>query len=143
GLGYGKDKKWFLGAEYSFQQLSTFQNAFLKIQNQEYSDASAISIGGYFVPDFASFDKYFRRVTYRAGLRYDKTGIIVNDKEIDNLGITFGLGLPLGGSFSNINLGFELGKRGTTAADLIEEKYFKVNIGLSLNDRWFLKRKIN
>lgn len=143
GLGFGKDKKWFLGAEYSFQQLSSFENTFLKIQNQEYKDASAMAVGGYFVPDFASFDSYFKRVTYRAGLRYDMTGIVVNEKEIDNLGITFGLGLPLGGSFSNVNVGFEWGKRGTTAADLIEEKYFKVNIGLSLNDRWFLKRKIN
>jgi len=143
GLGFGKDKKWFLGAEYSFQQLSSFENAFLEIQNQEYTDASAMAVGGYFVPDFASFDSYFKRVTYRAGLRYDMTGIVVNEKEIDNLGITFGLGLPLGGSFSNVNVGFEWGKRGTTAADLIEEKYFKVNIGLSLNDRWFLKRKIN
>ncbi len=143
GLGFGKDKKWFLGAEYSFQQLSTFENAFLEIQNQEYTDASAMAVGGYFVPDFASFDNYLKRITYRAGLRYDMTGIVVNEKEIDNLGITFGLGLPLGGSFSNVNVGFEWGKRGTTAADLIEEKYFKVNIGLSLNDRWFQKRKIN
>ena len=143
GLGFGKDKNWFLGAEYSFQQLSAFENVFLEIQNQEYTDASAMAIGGYFVPDFASFDNYLKRITYRAGLRYDMTGIVVNEKEIDNLGITFGLGLPLGGSFSNVNVGFEWGKRGTTAADLIEEKYFKVNIGLSLNDRWFQKRKIN
>ena len=51
---------------------------------------------------------------------------MINGKEINNFGITFGLGLPLGGSFSNINLGFELGRRGTTDADLIEESYFKV-----------------
>lgn len=143
GLGFGEDKKWFLGAEYSFQQLSTFENRFLEIQNQEYKDASAISVGAFYIPDYTSFDGYFKRVTYRAGLRYDMTGIVVNEKEINNLGITFGLGLPLGGSFSNLNIGLEWGKRGTTAADLIEEKYFKVNLGLSLNDRWFQKRKIN
>ncbi|NNJ88819.1 MAG: hypothetical protein HKP53_05410 [Eudoraea sp.] len=143
GLGFGEEKKWFLGAEYSFQQLSTFENRFLQIQNQEYKDASSYALGALYVPDYTSFGSYFKRVTYRAGLRYDMTGIVVNEKEIDNFGITFGLGLPLGGSFSNLNLGFEWGKRGTTAADLIEEKYFKVNIGLSFNDRWFQKRKIN
>ncbi len=143
GLGFGEDKKWFLGAEYSFQQLSTFENRFLQIENQEYIDASAYALGAYYIPDYASFGSYFKRVTYRAGIRYDMTGIVVNEKEIENLGITFGLGLPLGGSFSNLNLGFEWGKRGTTAADLIEEKYFRVNIGLSFNDRWFQKRKIN
>ncbi len=143
GLGFGEEKKWFMGAEYSFQQLSTFENRFLQIQNQEYKDASSYALGAHFIPDYTSFGSFFKRVTYRAGIRYDMTGIVVNDKEIDNFGITFGLGLPLGGSFSNLNLGFEWGKRGTTAADLIEEKYFRVNIGLSFNDRWFQKRKIN
>lgn len=143
GLGFGEDKKWFLGAEYSFQQLSTFENRFLKIQNQEYTDASSYALGAFYIPDYTSFGSYFKRVTYRAGLRYDFSGVVVNEKEIQNFGITFGLGLPLGGNFSNLNLGFEWGKRGTTAADLIEEKYFRVNIGLSFNDRWFQKRKIN
>ncbi|GGD53690.1 hypothetical protein [Muriicola marianensis] len=143
GLGFGEDKKWFLGAEYSFQQLSTFENRFLRIQNQEYTDASSYAMGAFYIPDYTSFNSYFKRVIYRAGVRYDFTGIVVNGKEIQNFGITFGLGLPLGGSFSNLNLGFEWGKRGTTAADLIEEKYFGVNVGVSFNDRWFQKRKIN
>ena len=132
-----------MGAEYSFQQLSSFENTFLRIENVTYNDASSIGFGGYFIPNYSSFTNYFSRITYRAGLRYDQTGMIVNNKEINNFGITFGFGLPLGSNFSNLNLGFELGRRGTTDAGLIEESYFKVNVGLSLNDKWFIKRKIN
>ncbi|RYC51956.1 hypothetical protein [Flagellimonas olearia] len=143
GLGFGEDKKWFLGGEYSFQQFGDFENTFLGLENVTYNDAATYSFGGYFVPDYRSITSYFKRVTYRAGLRYDVSGLVVNNKEINNFGITFGLGLPLGNSFSNLNLGFELGRRGTTDANLIEESYFKVNVGLSLNDRWFVKRKIN
>ncbi|SDQ06635.1 hypothetical protein [Flagellimonas zhangzhouensis] len=143
GLGFGENKKWFLGAEYSFQKMSDFENRFLGLENASYIDASTYAFGGYWVPDYRSLSGYFNRVTYRAGLRYDKSGMVVNNKEINNFGITFGLGLPLSGNFSNLNLGFELGRRGTTDADLIEESYLKVNIGLSLNDRWFRKTKIN
>lgn len=144
GVGYGEDRKWFLGAEYSFQGLSDYSNNFLDTQNLVYEDASALALGGFIIPDFDSFDNYLKRITYRAGLRYDKTGMMVNDKEINNFGITFGVGLPLSRLIpSNLNLGFELGRRGTTSADLIEESYFKVNVGLSLNDLWFVKRKIN
>ena len=143
GLGFGEDKKWFVGAEYAFQGLSSFENRFLGADNLRYKDASSFAFGGYFVPDYGSFSSYFKRITYRAGIRLDKTGMEVNNKDINNFGITFGLGLPLGGSFSNLNLGFELGRRGTTDADLIEESYLKINIGLSFNDRWFQKRKIN
>ncbi|SDD57889.1 hypothetical protein SAMN05421636_10192 [Pricia antarctica] len=143
GVGYGEDMKWFLGVEYSFQKLGDLSNEFLEIDNLVYGDASMIALGGFYTPDRNSFESYFKRITYRAGLRYDKTGMVVNNKDIKNLGITFGLGLPLGNGLSNLNLGFELGRRGTSAAGLIEESYFKVNIGLSLNDQWFQKRKIN
>ncbi len=143
GLGYGEDKKWFVGGEYSFQALSSFSNDFLGQENVAYQDASTIAVGGFFIPDYRSISSYLKRITYRAGMRYEQTGLLVNDKEINNFGITFGFGLPLGGNFSNLNVGFELGRRGTTDAGLIEESYLKLNVGLSLNDKWFIKRKIN
>lgn len=149
GLGFGQNKKWFIGGEYSFQQLSAFSNDFLGQENVAYEDASVMAFGTYFIPDYRALSGYLNRITYRAGLRYEQTGLIVNDKEINNFGITFGFGLPMNGvtggptSFSNLNIGFELGRRGTTDAGLIEESYFQVNVGLSLNDRWFQKRKIN
>lgn len=147
GLGFGEEKKWFLGGEYAFQQLSTFENAFLGQENVRYDDASTLAIGGYYVPDYAALSGIFNRITYRAGLRYDQTGLIVSDKAINNFGITFGFGIPITGTgsdrFSNLNVGFELGRRGTRAAGLVEESYLNINIGLSLNDRWFLKRRIN
>ena len=143
GIGYGEDRKWFVGAEYSSQGLSSFTNEFLGVENLVYKDASTYALGGYFIPDYSAFKGYLKKITYRAGIRFNKTGMVVNNKDINDFGITFGLGLPLGGSFSNINLGFELGKRGSSASDLVEESYFKVNIGLSLNDLWFRKRKIH
>lgn len=146
GVGFGQDRKWFLGAEYSFQELSAFENVFMGANNVSYNDGSTIAFGGFFIPDYASITSFFNKVTYRAGLRYEKTGMVVSEKDINNFGITFGLGIPLGartGSFSNLNLGFELGRRGTSANDLVEESYLKVNLGLSLNDKWFRKRKIN
>jgi len=143
GIGLGRDMKWFLGGEYGFQGLSSFTNDFVDVENLEYEDASFFALGGFFVPDHDAFQGYFKRITYRAGLRYERTGIVLNDTAINNFGITFGLGLPLGRSFSNVNVGFEFGRRGTTSADLIEERYFKINLGLSLNDLWFQKRKIN
>lgn len=148
GLGYGQDKIWFVGGEYSFQKYSDFENRFLGLDNIDYNNASSYAFGGYWIPDYRALTGYFNRVVYRAGLRLDKTGMEVNGKEINNFGITFGLGLPLGGAtmdsyFSNLNLGFELGRRGTTDAQLIEESYLKINIGLSLNAKWFQKRVIN
>jgi hypothetical protein len=94
------------------------------------------------MPDYTSFTNYFKRMVYRAGLRYANTGMIINNEAINDFGITFGTELPLR-DISNLNLGFELGRRGTIDAGLIRENYFKINIGLSLNAKWFQKRTIN
>ena len=58
-------------------------------------------------------------------------------------GMTFGIGIPVVSMFSNLNLAVEIGKRGTTDANLVEEKFANLKMSLSLNDRWFVKRKYN
>lgn len=141
GAGIGEVRKWAVGTELTFQQSSNFGNRFNDIDNVEYENSTKFSLGGYYIPKYNSFNRYLERVTYRAGFNYENTGLIINNESINDYGITFGLGLPLGGSFSNINVGFEYGKRGTTNAGLIEENYTNVFISLSLNDRWFVKRK--
>jgi hypothetical protein len=57
--------------------------------------------------------------------------------------MSFGVGLPVGNVFSNANIGFEFGKRGTQKQNLIQENFYTLKISLSLNDRWFEKRKYN
>ena len=39
--------------------------------------------------------------------------------------------------------GFELGKKGTTSSNLVQENYANFCLSLSFNDRWFEKRKFN
>ena len=90
---------------------------------------------------YNSFNKYFKRVVYRAGVRFEETGLKINNESINEFGISFGIGLPIGRYFSNANLGVEIGKRGTTNQNLVEENFINFQISLSLTDRWFVKRK--
>ena len=143
GLGLGKSKKWFVGAEYTFLSSSVFSNDLINIENSQFEDSSVISIGGFFIPDYASFGKFWNRVVYRGGFYSEKTGLNINGESINEIGMSFGLGIPAGGLFSNVNATVELGKRGTINADLVEENFVNFQISLSLNDRWFVKRKYN
>lgn len=143
GAGIGKPKRWALGAEYTNQQISNFSNRSFTFENVTYKDASKYRVGGYYIPDYNSFGNYFNRVVYRAGLRYEQTGLNVSGQDIDEFGISFGFGLPVGRLFSNANLGFEVGKRGTTNNGLIQENFFSTFLSFSLNDRWFDKRLID
>jgi len=142
GAGIGQPKKWFIGSELTLQNTSAFSNPIFSTASTTFENSSNISLGGFFIPDYKSFS-YFKRTVYRAGLRYQNTGLVVKNEPINEFGISFGLGLPLGGAFSNMNIGAEFGQRGTTNQNLIQETFTNINISLSLNDRWFRKRKYN
>jgi len=141
GAGIGKPRSWFVGAEYTSETTSKFFNPLYSSLTTKYEDAYNISLGGFFIPRYNSFNSYYKRVVYRAGLHYENTGLNINNESITEFGISFGLGLPVGDLFSNANLGFEIGKRGTTKNNLIEENFVNFQLSLSLNDRWFQKRK--
>ncbi|WPY99026.1 OmpP1/FadL family transporter [Christiangramia sp. OXR-203] len=144
GAGIGQTNKWFVGAEYSNVGSSSYQDSFsFRNDGGEYEDASQFSLGGFYIPDYNSFTSYLERVVYRAGFRYDETGLIVNGESINEFGMSFGLGLPIGQLFSNANFGIELGQRGTRDAGLVQEKFLRLSVGLSLNDKWFTKRKFD
>jgi hypothetical protein len=143
GAGIGESRKWLVGTQVSVRAAASLSSAYNSQNNVSYEGSQKIGIGGYFIPNYNSFSSYFKRVVYRAGLRYEKTGLVVNSQSIKDFGLTLGLGFPVSGSFSNINIGFEMGKKGTTSANLVQENYANLSLSLSLNDKWFEKRKFN
>ncbi|HAB27872.1 MAG: hypothetical protein CMP05_01360 [Xanthomarina sp.] len=147
GAGIGQPRIWFVGAEYTYLNTKAFKNELYASSdsagNVTYSNASTVSIGGFVIPDYNSFSSYFKRVVYRAGVRFEGTGLNINDQAINEFGISFGVGLPMGNTFSNANLGVEFGKRGTTSENLIQENFINFQLSFSFNDRWFQKRRFN
>lgn len=143
GGGIGQPRKWFVGAEYGTQNTSKFGNPIFDIQESNFVNTSRIAAGGFYIPDYNSFSSYWKRMTYRAGFRTEHTGLKINGEDIKEFGMSFGVGLPLNRAnlFHNANLGLEVGQRGTTNENLIQENFFNFHISLSLNDKWFEKRK--
>ena len=142
GIGIGKDKKWFFGGQYSKINNSRFINEFVDQSSIGYENISRIGFGGFYIPEFSSITSYWKRIVYRVGFRSEGKGYLINNQSIKENGITFGLGLPMAG-LSNTNITFETGKLGTKNNNLIEENYWAIRLGFSLNDIWFIKRKYN
>jgi hypothetical protein len=143
GSGIGQLKKWMLGGEVTLINNSVVTNRFTDIEEATFENSTRYVLGGYFIPNYNSFSGYHKKIVYRAGLRYENTGLVLQNKSITDAAMNLGFGLPLGGTFSNININFEYGKRGTTYYNLVEENYFNISVGLSLSDKWFIKRKFD
>ncbi len=140
GLGLVQERKWSLSAEVSSQKTSNLASSTVDLNNVSYQDALRFKMGGFYIPDYNSFTNVLKRIVYRGGFRFEETGINVNGNAITEFGMSFGLGINLGRSFSNINIGVEYGGRGTKDNGLVEESFVNIFVGLSLNDKWFEKR---
>ncbi|WP_405369794.1 hypothetical protein [Nonlabens sp. Asnod2-A12] len=150
GATIGQPRKWNIGAEYSTKGSSALTSRTFAPAGTTFTDADSFRAGGFYIPNYNSITSYWDRVVYRGGIRYEELGLSVSGNGIDTedineFGISFGLGLPIGrrNGFSNANIGFEIGQRGTENAGLIKETFFNLSVGLSLNDVWFIKRKYN
>jgi hypothetical protein len=150
GVGIGKENKWYAGLDYSFQKaLELDGDIFSNYSKIKYDNSNKISLGGYFTPKYNSITSYWERVTYRGGVKFEKTGLLVdgsgngsNFTAIDDFGISFGIGLPVSNQLSNLNIGLEFGKRGEISNGLVKENYINFRLSLSLNDKWFRKLEI-
>ncbi len=140
GFMFGNSNRWFTTADFQYQKWSQFR--YLG-NNPGLKDNLRISLGGQLRPSPVDIGKYWERINYRAGFRFEQSYLELENTRINDFGISFGLGLPMKKSRSTINLAIEMGTQGTTNGGLIRENYFRFTLGTALQERWFLKRKYN
>ncbi len=136
GLSYQIINKLLVGADIDIKQWPDMSES----GETSYRDAMSLSLGGELIPDIQSVSNYFKRARYRAGINFKELPYLVENTQINDFGINFGVALPVSG-YSSIETAFKYGWRGTTENGLTRESYFQVVLGATINDRWFEKRK--
>lgn len=85
------------------------------------------------------------RVHYRFGMGYATPYYYINGQEgPKELSVSAGFGIPLQNAYNNrsvLNISAQWARR--SATDLITENTFRINIGLTFNERWFAKWKVD
>lgn len=138
GFSFAKTDKWTLGVDYKWQNWEKFTAFNI---GDSLVNSWQVNIGGEIIPNTDNYGNYLARVHYRLGFAYGKTYLHLRGQDLNEYGISFGIGLPLRGMRTMLNLGAQYGVRGTTAEHLIQESYFKLVVGFSIYERWFVKRK--
>jgi hypothetical protein len=138
GLSLEKADKWVIGADYRWQNWKNYRAFGV---NDSLVNSYEVSAGVEIVPDINNYTNYLKRIRYRFGLMYNSTYLQLRQKHLNEYAVSLGFGLPIRGMKTAINLSAELGTRGTTQSDLIQETFFNFVIGFSIYERWFVKRK--
>lgn len=138
GFTLQKHNKWCLGVDFDWTQWSHFAR---DGANDSLNDSWRIAAGFEYMPTHSSVSNYFRRVTYRFGGFYEHSYVNVRDHDLDRMGLSIGASLPLPRTQSKVNFALEVGRFGTKLDGLILEQYVKLDVSVSVFERWFIKRK--
>lgn len=136
-----KQGSWLFGVDFSTQQWSQYR---FYGQADSVKDNWSIRVGAQLHP--APKKNYWSNVFYRFGFVTGPDYIRYRNN-LPSYGVTFGLGLPIAnynrlspGQATIINLSAEYGKRGNNS-NVLHENLFRLTLGFSLSDFWFIKRK--
>ncbi len=89
---------------------------------------------------------YWQRISFRAGGYYNKTYLDINGKQLEDYGMTFGIGIPWKNernllTKTTFNISYQLGWQGSLENGLVKETYHVFSIGFTFYDFWFIKPK--
>jgi hypothetical protein len=139
GITYMYDNRLTVGADVMVQNWNstTFMNtpnAFVK--------RTRISVGAEYIPNLMG-KSYFAHVKYRLGAYYTTPYYKVDGvRAAREYGVTFGFGLPLPMSRSLISLSGQYVRTKASQANFMDEQTLRICVGITFNERWFWKRKV-
>jgi hypothetical protein len=143
GLSYEKFQALTLGVDFQTQDWTKYlDNGFA---DQAYGKSFRLAIGGEIIPNYQDL-KLSKRISYRFGVHYERTPYLVDNQDVNDIGINLGTSIPLSAFWgvSHVNFGVTFGRRGNITEDRIRENYLKINLGFSIQDlTWFSRGKFD
>lgn len=154
GLAWQHKNTLLLAADYKMEQWGDCRTPHSSTEGGEltytgakgdYKNRSRIAVGAQYTPD-PTDRHYAKRMQYRLGANYSTPYLRVNGSDgPSDMTLTAGLGLPITNKINNrsmVNVNLQWLRRKPSTAGLITENYFMVNVGLTFNENWFMKFKI-
>ncbi|MCK5846211.1 MAG: hypothetical protein KAG84_02150 [Bacteroidales bacterium] len=132
GFSIGKTDKWMFAFDATFEEYSEF----VMLNGEKmFTNSLRYNVGGqYFIGSYA----------LNFGANYNNSYLTINETDINEFGISFGVGFPLKSTttlVSYVDLSVEAGRRGTTSNNLIEQDFIKVKLGINIRNTWFRRPK--
>lgn len=153
GLMWNHNNKLKVGADFTLQKWGGIKYPVYRVINDEqsyeltddyYSDRYKVTLGGEFCNNEMS-RSFFDRVRFRAGVSYATSYYKINGLDgPDEISASIGFGIPIINAYNNRSF---LNVSGqwvhSSAKGMLTENTFRINVGITFNERWFMKWKVN
>ena len=149
GIAVKGGEKWM--AEFDYLRSDWRKSGFDTTQGFRVSGDSKFSstvsqsfrAGFEIVPNRNDIRYYLRRCTYRAGLYYDQAYYKLDGANVNTMGVTLGITLPVFRLYNGLTLGVDFGQKAHSRNNMIRERYAMFVIGFNIHDIWFRKVQYN
>lgn len=152
GLAWSHNNKWRIGADYSLQTWSSVKypvytlsgdNAQYTTVSNMFADRHKITVGGEYCANERS-RRFLKRIRYRLGASYTTPYLKINGQDgPKEYSVSAGFGIPIINTYNNrsiLNISAQWVRQDSKM--FITENSFRINIGLTFNERWFAKWKL-
>ena len=149
GIAVSGGEKW--SAEFNYLRSDWRKSGFDSAPGFAVSGGSVFSstvsqsfrAGFEIVPNRNDMRSYLKTCSYRVGAYYDQAYYKLDGNNVNSIGITFGMTLPVFQWHNGITLGVDLGQRSSNRKNMIRERYATFFIGFNIHDLWFRKIQYN
>ena len=151
GAAYQHAGKLTLAADFTLDKwgdvkFPTFTGNEYKLQSGLLKDRMKMSVGLDWLPNPSQMGgRFLEHVHYRLGAGYATPYYYINGKEgPKELSVSAGFGIPIVNMHNNrsvLNISGQWVR--SSATDFLTENYFRINIGVTFNERWFMKWKVD
>lgn len=151
GAAYQHAGKLTLAADFTLDKwgdvkFPTFTGNEYKLQSGLLKDRMKINVGLDWLPNPSQMGgRFLEHVHYRLGAGYATPYYYINGKEgPKELSVSAGFGIPIVNMHNNrsvLNISGQWVR--SSATDFLTENYFRINIGVTFNERWFMKWKVD
>lgn len=152
GFVWNRANKIKIGMDYTQQRWSSVKNPQYTVTNDVgsyelkdnlFNDRHKFTIGADVCPQ-ENGRGFFKRMHYRAGISYTTPYLKINGSDgPKEISASLGFGIPIINSYNNrsiLNVSAQWAH--SNAKNFIKENIFRINIGLTFNERWFMKWKV-
>lgn len=143
GISYRDKEKWMIGFDYTRQDWTNANLAATPGVNFKPVVANCFRVGMELTPSRYDVRYFLKRCTYRVGAYRNYTYVSLNGKQVVATGVTLGMGIPVFRLYNAVNIGVDLGEKGSVVNDNVKERYALITLSFNLHDIWFIKPLYN
>ena len=150
GVAWTRNNSLTIGLDYTMQKWGSCDYPQLNTTTGEYrrvsgmlKDRHKVTLGLQWIPNPMT-RKFLNRVNYRLGVSYNTPYVKVNGQDgPKEFSVSAGFGIPIVNGWNNRSM-FNISGQWVRASakDLITENTFRINIGLTFTEDWFMKWKV-